>query len=196
VPERDELDRMIDAELARYGEPRVGLEQRILARVSAQGSRPSWPVRAWQVLTLAGAIAALVFAMSILFLPRTAHRGTGATTARSTSVDDSPVASVKSVVPETPIRVPHVKEIAKPASSSLRNYRSPASPGPVQRPKLDVFPAPQPLSPQERAMINFARQLPDAERQKLIVDQKHTEEPLQVSSIRISPITVPELGKN
>jgi len=33
--DRDEVDRLIDSELARYAEARPGLEQRILAQVDA-----------------------------------------------------------------------------------------------------------------------------------------------------------------
>ena len=38
MPERDELERLIDSELASYAEPRAGLEQRVLARLEADGA--------------------------------------------------------------------------------------------------------------------------------------------------------------
>jgi hypothetical protein len=66
----------------------------------------------------------------------------------------------------------------------------------ARHPKLDVFPAPQPLSAKEQSMLEFAKQLPDAERQRLVADQKSGEAALEISSIRISPIIMPGLGKN
>ncbi len=36
MPERDDLDRLLDSALATYAEPRRGLEKRILARVCSR----------------------------------------------------------------------------------------------------------------------------------------------------------------
>src|SRR4051812_22074976 len=57
----DELDRALDAALAKYAtvDPRSGLEQRILARL--QRERGHVPARAWWPWGLAAAFATVVF---------------------------------------------------------------------------------------------------------------------------------------
>ncbi len=57
---QDELDRMLDAALAKYAavEPRTGLEDRILANLRAERTRV--PDRAWWRWSVAGALAAVV----------------------------------------------------------------------------------------------------------------------------------------
>src|SRR5579863_3792234 len=56
----DPLDPVLDAALAKYAavEPRVGLEDRVLAHLQAERARP--PVRAWWHRSLAGAAAVVV----------------------------------------------------------------------------------------------------------------------------------------
>ena len=47
--QRDAMDRLIDGGLASYsnGEPRPGLEQRILSRVRTEDVRPRFPLLRW-----------------------------------------------------------------------------------------------------------------------------------------------------
>jgi hypothetical protein len=61
-------------------------------------------------------------------------------------------------------------------------------------PKLDIFPTPQPLTPAERALIQFAERTPVAERKALIEAQQQPDRPLNIAAIRIQPIEMPELG--
>jgi hypothetical protein len=61
-------------------------------------------------------------------------------------------------------------------------------------PKLDIFPTPQPITPAERALIQFAERTPVAERKALIEAQQQPDTPLNIAAIRIQPIEMPELG--
>lgn len=194
MPERDDLDRLIDSELARYAEPRTGLEQRILARISAQGAARSLALRQWHRWALAGAVAALAIATLVVSPPRIAHHKTGAITAHKTSPDDNELAS-RNQTPETHIVAQHLKHTAKRAENTLRNSRSLASPERVQRPKYDVFPSPQPLSKQEQSLVEVAASLPEGERERLFSGHDRQDAPLEISSIKIPLITVPDLGK-
>jgi len=196
MPERDELDRLIDSELARYAEPREGLEQRVLARVSAEGSKRVWALNRWQYWALAGVAAALIITMVVVPLSRNAHRETAAITARATAPDRGSDAIAKSSDPESHIPAPHLRQGAKTADNAMRKTKSVPLRLPVQRPKLDVFPAPQPLSAQERALAELTTRLPKAERQRLFRDNEIQGAPLEISAIKISPITMPDVGKN
>jgi hypothetical protein len=65
----------------------------------------------------------------------------------------------------------------------------------VPKPKLDVFPAPQPVSEQEKALLAFAQQSAEA-RQEAFEVPRNDDAPLQISAIQIQPIPQPDEGKN
>ncbi|MBS1801752.1 MAG: hypothetical protein JST28_00215 [Acidobacteria bacterium] len=194
MPDRDELDRLIDSELARYGEPRAGLEQRILARVAAQTPRASWLFHGWQRWAIPGMIAVAI--LLVAGVQRFTHHDARVSIGNVINPVQSPVASAKGAGLETPIQVPpshgttRVRHIVAHRSKSIDVAVR------VAQPKLDVFPTPQALSEKEQSLIDLAKYLPDAERQKLLTDRQASRAPLEIASIKISPITMPELGKN
>ncbi|MGB6132988.1 MAG: hypothetical protein WBG54_14505 [Acidobacteriaceae bacterium] len=63
--------------------------------------------------------------------------------------------------------------------------RQHAHPAPL--PKLDVFPTPAPLSPQEQALVAFARTAPPAVQQAVIDDQRSWDQPPNVAGLNINP---------
>ena len=67
---------------------------------------------------------------------------------------------------------------------------------PPALPKLDVFPAPQPLTAEERALYSFATDVPEKQRQAVLNAQKNDNAPLDVAAIRIPPIELPAEGNN
>lgn len=196
MPERDELDQLIDSELARYAEPRAGLEQRILARVEAESPVRSWVFGRWRNWALAGAIAALALAMIAVPLLRNPHRETAVSTAHTTSADRGSVAVAKTAIPEIHVQTPQVKKPAKVANNAARESKSIAVREQVQCPKLAVFPAPQQLSAQEQSLVELTTRLPKAEQAKLFSDHKSQDALIEISAIKISPITMPDLGGN
>jgi hypothetical protein len=66
----------------------------------------------------------------------------------------------------------------------------------ASQPKLDVFPTPQPLTPEEQALYAFATQVPEKQRQAILNAQRNDNAPLDVAAIRIPPLEMPEEGKN
>jgi hypothetical protein len=64
------------------------------------------------------------------------------------------------------------------------------------KPKLDVFPLPQPLSPEEQALYAFATQVPEKQRQAILDAQKDIDAPLNIAAIHIQPLEVTDTGKN
>lgn len=193
MPERDELDRLIDSELARYAEPRVGLEQRILARIEAESSRRSWLLSRWRLWALAGAVVAIV--LLGVSVPRVLHRETDVNTARAASPDHERIASTKGVTPEVHVQFRALPQIAKRHHVEGRSIPTEVAAN-ARHPKLDVFPSPQPLSAQERALLALATQSPDTERETLLANQRRQDSPLDIAAIRIPPITLPDEGKN
>jgi hypothetical protein len=63
-------------------------------------------------------------------------------------------------------------------------------------PKREVFPTPQPLSPEERAFANFVARSTETERQSFIEAQKRDDAPLSIAAIEIQPLDPPSPGGN
>jgi hypothetical protein len=63
---------------------------------------------------------------------------------------------------------------------------------PVQRslPKLEQFPSPHPLSPQEALLEKFARTSAPAEKAAVVAAQQNPTQPLEIAAIRITPLNL------
>jgi len=193
MPEPDELDLVLRSALNTYADPgpESGLEARILARVSVEAGAA--PRRSWLPWVVALPVAAGLLLLFVLFEFRPAHRPS----------DDSGLAH--------PSHQPLINTARPELSTALR-------PGPVLRgngpharprprmetgaakaaplPKLDVFPTPQALTPEEQALTVFAAKAPQSERQALIKAQKQADAPLSIAAIQIQPLEPPDQGGN
>ena len=166
MPENDLLSSLIDAALSTYAYPGPGLDQRILARISAQAvpvPRLRW--LPWAIALSAAACLLIVIVVSGL---RHVHAPLGqANMARQV---------------QHPSMITTSRPALRSASPRIIKIRAPqpqivsfaASPAPL--PKLDVFPAPQPLTPEEQALFVFTRHATAAELQALIEAQKQDEQ--------------------
>jgi hypothetical protein len=145
---QDELDRVLDAALAKYAvvAPRAGLEERLLSSLRAEQARV--PDRAWWHWIVAGALAAVIVAVMLV-----AWRS------------GRPQAPVIADHPSTP--APSVP----PSGAQIASNSGAIRKSPLRRsspkveiaavPKLDQFPSPQPLSQQERILVNYVEQYPE-----------------------------------
>jgi hypothetical protein len=154
--EAAELDRTLDAALAKYAavEPRAGLEQRVLANLSAV--RAQVPERAWQRWSAAVALAAVVVVAVALALRsgRPAQPVVVKHTPATTQSPREPQRSAangdaKSVHPQA----------HKPNHRTLARSDQPKAVV-AAIPKLDQFPSPQPLSEQELALARYVNEFP------------------------------------
>lgn len=194
MPERDELDRLIDSELARYAQPRAGLEHRILARVEAEAVRHSGIIGRWQAWVLVGAAVAAI--LLLVTIPRLVHRQPAINSATSTSPNHPhPPSSSESPFSKTQVPIRPLPQTAK------RTHNAGPSDGTTKQEekpdvrKLGVFPAPQPLSAQEQSLVALATASSDAARENLIASQRALNAPLQISAIEIPPINTPDEGR-
>ena len=185
--EHDELDQLLDSALGTYAEPRPGIEQRILARVeearaAGLASRRRWLV--WSIAVPVTACILLVVMLSGVWQPQTNI------THPLGPPEQAVVPAVERPQPETHDSVPSAR--VRAATQSVRPRSVNAA---TAAPKLDVFPAPQPLSEQEQALIALANQSPEVRREALEA-AKRIDMPLQISAIQIPPISQPDEGKN
>ena len=190
--EEDRLDQMIESSLSDYGDPGTasGLAERILSRVSSEQSSnrptPRWRSHflIWAALPAAACLLLTFFILKSA-APPAAHE--------AARLPQSPF-TTKSQPP----RVANVTPAQKTTATAIRKTQHRTAiiaARSAPRPKLDVFPLPQPLSPEEQALYAFATQVPEEQR-RAIMAQKNDDTPLNIAAIRIPPLEIPDTGKN
>jgi hypothetical protein len=190
---RDEqdLDRMLSEALATYGDPGPdpSRERRILAFVQSRLAAEARPAtkaagnRRW--LPWAMALPVTAGLLLLFLLP-------------SKTFPPAPERTARMAMTPTPA----IRAAATPRSQPARPARAlrPSHPAKMQasaqnqvpRPKLDVFPTPQPLTAEERALAVVAADTPAPLRRALVEAQKQQDAPLTIAGIRISPLELPE----
>jgi len=154
---QDELDRILDAALAKYAsaEPREGIEGRVLANLRAERKRLTKPTR-WRWSVIAALAAVIVVALALasrsdkMFRPVVANR----LPTRTPSVERPG----PRVVAKTGANNVH-PQASSPAirQATHRARHKVVEPG---NPKLDQFPSRQQLSEQELALARYVREFP------------------------------------
>jgi hypothetical protein len=147
----DDLDRALDAALTKYAavEPRVGMEERVLANLRAQRAQDS--VRGWWPRRLVFALAAAVVVVSLLLVFRSAHQ-------QQVNLHRIPP-------PVTQQDWVHDGTEASVRPSAVKKRRTPAprhlSAVAATEPRLEQFPSPQPLSEQEEILKSYVVRYPE-----------------------------------
>ena len=145
-----ELDRMLNTGLASYAavEPRAGLNDRILANLRMQQAQP--PSRWWQWSLAAGLAAVIAVTITLWWRVQTPV---------------PPVVSRPTVT--KPYGVNSMPQLARQGSGPLEPEKSRRTgqghriaPVLAAEPKLDQFPSPQPLSPEEIALARYVQNFP------------------------------------
>lgn len=199
---RDELDRLLDSALATYADPDTGadpgLQQRILARIAAEmHGAPRRRSLAWAI---ALPVAAILLLFAGIAITRQMHAPLRALQQGHISPKPSTILNqgaekrgqgsyqgTTSIVPKKPSKEQWA--LAPEGTPHSRHKALAARSAPL--PKLDVFPTPQPLSPQEQALVNFAAHATSSERESLIAAQQEANVPLHIAAIQIKPLQPP-----
>jgi hypothetical protein len=192
--EKDHLDQVLESSLSSYGDPGAdtGLAERILARVSSE-KKSNEPTPRWRsrFLLWAALPAAACLLLSFFLLksagPLATHPSARLPQTASTAPKSTPP-GLSGVVPaqRTHRSAPRRTE-SRPTVAFAKS---------APRPKLDVFPQPQPLSSQEQALYAFATQVPEEQRRAVMAARKNDDAPLNIAAISIQPLEVPDTGKN
>ncbi|HEX8712722.1 MAG TPA: hypothetical protein VF730_12670 [Terracidiphilus sp.] len=206
----DQLDRLVDSALATYADPGAdsGLERRILNRIAAEA--PPSPRRRWLAWIITAPVAAGLLGFAVLMgtrqfrapssippqtlkvrkpaapgsesLAETRARGSEGRARRTSGpkgrADCGPITARLKSCPDTK---PHPRRVLLAAKSA-------------PLPKLEIYPTPQPLTPQEEALVNFAAHATQSEREALIAAQRQNDAPLSVAAIEIKPLESPAAG--
>ncbi len=180
--EDSDLDRLIDVVLGTYAEADSGLERRVLARVGAGRTlKPRFGRMVWAAGLAAAVCLLLIF---VLVHPRLVH-------APDMNARNTPTLQRR---PETAVRAtPPIMQRRSGSTRKLRPEHGAVTSLDAGLPKQEMFPMPRPLSPEERALAEFAARAPEAERESLIEAQIQSDEPIAIAAIRIEPIQIPPL---
>jgi hypothetical protein len=174
----EEFDRLIDAGLSKYAEPRAGIEQRVLAAIAAEreglARRPAW--RMW-ALGLSGAACVLIGLLIAVRFANKPHTH-DVQTAHATAPAAAPHAVPRTTRPQHP-----AMRTATPASSRAHRPVHPQS-----LPKKDIFPTPQPLNPEMQALVTYLAHAPEKDRQQLAEFQAQQDAPIRIPPIHITPV--------
>jgi hypothetical protein len=192
--ENDQLDLLIDAALATYSKPPAGLEDRVLQAVAeAQLASPAisnqavFPIR--RILPWALGLAAAACVLLALIIHNFGTRPETQAHSNS-SLQPQRTASRPGVI-ATSER--HTSLAHKPKAQARRT-----APGALVAtlPKLDVFPTPQPLTPEEQALSVYAGRVPKPELEALARAQAQDEKPFPIATAHIPPIRQPDDDQN
>ena len=161
---RTPLDDQLDAALAKYAavEPRTGLEERILANLKSQPNS-STGMSGWRWAVVAATLLVTSLLLWRIQEPKPQH------------IVRRPASSQEKVLPQAVAKITSPSSTRPIARAVLRKARKPVSTRPALAqavPKLDQFPAPQPLSEQEKILMSYISHSRD---QAVLVARARTE---------------------
>jgi len=175
--DKDNLDRWLNTALAQRGsaEPRAGLEGRILANLAVETSRASTgrPLRwAFSLATIALVLAAW---FGLRVLSTRSHQTTDEAVNQPSAVShkSGPVTLPKTAT----MRLPKRSQSRQDAKQATLVERSAPS-------RLNQFPSPRPLSPQELLFASYAQRFPQ-EAILIAQEQKKFEEEVRQAERRL-----------
>ncbi len=189
----DEFDLLLRSALNTYANPGSDsdLAQRVLARVADESAGRL--TRRWLPWAIAVPVAAGLLILIIHSGSKPMHTAAdGTNQARvlqppSTNVSGGRPSSISLLAPDQRTKASRPRQNSRDALPAAKTEHLP---------KLDVFPAPRPLTPEEQALASYVARVPETERQSLIEAQKRAEAPLTIAAIQIQPLEPPDHGGN
>jgi hypothetical protein len=181
----DRIDQMIESGLRSYADPPAIPETRLaVAQVMARVTDEQPPrLRRWQWAAPVAACLVVVFALGLVWMLHAPRAPQIALVPPS-----PPVASVPSSSGSTsaPVQV-HPRRVNRTVARAAKEQ---------PLPKLDVFPTPEPLSPEEQALVAFAARTPRSVQQQVIAAEQHVADPINIAELTIRPLGVHDQQKS
>jgi hypothetical protein len=156
---RSQFDRELSGALAKYAsaEPRVGLEERVLANLQAELAKA--PTHAWWRWSTAAAVAAAVAIVLIALAWRSNGPSRPAIANHPSPAQGENAAGIQVVTVTNDSERRASLQDSKPARrQTAHSARQTVA---VAPPRLDQFPSPQPLNEQEKILARYVAQFPE-----------------------------------
>jgi hypothetical protein len=186
-----EFDHLLQSALKTYADPGQDsdIAQRVLAHVAAECAPKQ--TRPWLPWAFALPVAACLIVLTLVTVSKPtrniADRTTQArvTQPNSTAIkrDEPSSISISTKYGKSPRGMSHPNHAATHEKAT-------------RLPKLDVFPASQPLTPAEQELVAYIAHAPEAELQSLVEAQKQVDAPLSIAALEIQPLKPPEPAGN
>jgi hypothetical protein len=188
VDDEESLEELLKFGISTYGdaEPRTGLEQRILAKLT--GSQPAPLLRRWRWVVAAPAFVALlagVLICGVMSEHATHHEPNISHSSIHAGMSTPPIAVTVKQAADPGNRSVKIRRQRRNLDATLKTHRS------ERLPKLNQFPSPLPPTEEERALIAFTRQHPEAGKE-IIALTRRLDEPIQIAAIYIAPLNIDE----
>jgi hypothetical protein len=198
--EKDDLDLLIDSALVTYADPGPdsGLEDRLLATLSTVRTETSRVRTRWRRRWLPWAVALPIAAGLLLFWLSPRREKPRQTSEPQQAREGAPTAIAPHVNSSSEVRprLPHRSEVPhKPAVRVAQPALPVQTAQAASLPKLDVFPTPQPLTEEERALVVVVTQTPLPAREALVEAQSLDASPVRIAEIHIPPLEPPDQGQ-
>jgi hypothetical protein len=193
--EKDEIDLQLDSALSTYADPGAhsGLEDRVVAALRAARTAENSPTpRRWRWLPWAIAIP---IAASLLLLWFSTLKARHLPASQEQQARETRPATIPTrTSPSTAVRTHASARVKRPmhraqAPSAVEVSKS------IPRPKLDVFPTPQPLTAEERALVLVVTETPLPAREALVEAERLDAVPVRIAEIQIPPLEPPAQGQ-
>jgi hypothetical protein len=176
-----QLDARIDAALRTYADPGEAPEARIILvrlmeRVHEREVRSR---KIWNWLIPAAACAAVILIAAALWIHRSPR-----VLPQQPPIAWTPLSPAGNPAPSAPTSGEAARLAHSPKQVRVRAVPPKSKP----LPKLDVFPTPRPLTPEEEQLVAFVRQAPPTAKQEVVTAQQHIADPLQIAELIIRPL--------
>jgi hypothetical protein len=192
--EKDDLDLLIDSALATYADPGPdsGLEDRVLVTLAAVRTKTLRERRRWRTRWLPWAVA-IPIAAGLLFLWLSPRRDKPLPASERQEARSAPPKAIAPRINSSNEVRPHVprRYVIRSVQPTTPVQTAQAAP----LPKLDVFPTPQPLTAEERALGVVVTETPLPAREALVEAQSLDAQPVRIAEIRIPPLEPPDQGQ-
>lgn len=175
------VDELLEASLRRYRseEPRAGLEGRILAQVLSSEHATRRRTWAWAI----GVATAVILLVVVSFVFRRQP---------ASIPSPEPLTATK---PASPLVAPPAVSVPlKPRGHTVRSSAATVRRATTQPSRPAQFPTPAPLSEEERLLLVYAAQSPNAETENLTTNDLGIE-PLEIPDIMIAKIEIKKIPK-
>jgi hypothetical protein len=153
-------DQWLESALTQFGkaEPRVGLENRLLANLRAERAQAYLRRRWWCALGMVASLAAILVAVRVEERDRERKPESTAATSATNGAEARELVQPRPIPQIVPPATTHpAREVVlrRPAHRPTRDL------GVASTPKLAQFPSPQPLSEQERILASYVAKYPE-----------------------------------
>lgn len=189
------VDELLNSAMAHHRdeEPRTGLEGRILAHVRATASERSAARKAWRLWAAAAATAAVLALVAIHAANHVHQSVPQASQAANTAPVASPTESLNINSEPAPTAASVTKavepiQIARRVRKPLRHVEEHRWPS--------QFPTPAPLSPEQRALVQYVRETPPRVLATPILKADFTIPHVEIKPLKIPPLEIRPLALN